>query len=677
MKNRWIYIWMSILFLAMVLLYPREGKFEYEYQKGSPWVYPTLITSFDFPILKTEQELFDEMEKRSGDETAYYNFESSVASKKISQFANSSLSAGIPPSLVDRLSKRLDKAYAGGIIADSEDENPEDRTIVVKKNKKMEEFPLREIPTVSDVYDEICEVIRGFYPTVSGDSIINLLNVRGAIAPNLLYDDYATKIAHREYVNSISPTKGMVYSGQLIVSSGELITPETFQVLESYKAEYINNFGFSGSRFALWMSHVLMSLILVVILFLCISFAERDIMVDSRKIVFILLQEFIIFFVTVQIYIHNRDLLLLMPFAVTAMFVNAFFKKSTTAILFPALLLPVLVVPERGLELYMVNLTGGMLILFTRRFFYRGWQIFINAGVAFVGMSAVLFSFGLSAGLGVSQMIKSHYLMTMAINAIGSVILYQFVYLFEKLFGFVSYSKLRDLADTNNVLLQHLQKSAPGTFQHSLQVANIAENAARQIGANDLLVRVGALYHDVGKLGSPMSFIENAAVGIDNHSGLSPKESAAIIIRHVDEGMELAASYSLPSLVSDFILTHHGRTLVSYFYNEHCNRGGDPNEIDSFTYHGMIPQTKEQSILMLADAIEAASRTLKDYSEKSISKLVDDIFVAKHREGQFVQADISYKELNIVVESFKTYLQHIYHQRIAYPSRKERPQRKV
>ena len=214
-----------------------------------------------------------------------------------------------------------------------------------------------------------------------------------------------------------------------------------------------------------------------------------------------------------------------------------------------------------------------------------------------------------------------------------------------------------------------MQHTVPGTFQHSLQVANLAENAAKQIGANVLLVRVGALYHDVGKIENPMCFIENAAGGVNYHSELSPKESAMAIIKHVDDGMEMARKASLPTLVSDFIQTHHGTTCVEYFYNVHCNNGGDPNEVSDFTYHGVKPQTKEHAILMLADAVEAAARTIKDYNEETVSSLVNGIFEKKNKENQFAEADISNKELNAVVESFKIYLQHIYHTRISYPSR--------
>lgn len=669
MKNRWVYISVFLLLLAMIFLYPREGKFEYEYQKGSPWVYPTLITSFDFPILKTEQELHNEMEQRSNRIVDYYNLEPSIASKKVSQFTHSAISAGVPPILVDTIARRIAQEYSSGILPDFEDEQIADKVVIIKRDKRMQEIPMQELSTVSMVYDDICASMRSSFPRETCDSIIDRLNIRSFISPNLFFDDYTTKLVHRESVNNISPTKGMVYSGQLIVSNGEIITPDIFQTLESYKAEYINNFGFTGSRFALWTSHILTVIVLVLILCLCISFVFRPSDIDVRNVVFMLLLELIVFFVTVQIYKTHREFLPLIPYAVIAMYIYAFFNKTTTAILFPAILLPALVIPERGLQLYLINLTGGLLILFTQRRFYRGWHQFINAAIAFLGMSVVMISFELSAGMNFSQIIKSYFLYAMAINAVGTIILYPFVYLFEKIFGFVSYSKLKDLSDTDNKLLQKLQHTVPGTFQHSLQVANLAENAAKQIGANVLLVRVGALYHDVGKIENPMCFIENAAGGVNYHSELSPKESAMAIIKHVDDGMEMARKASLPTLVSDFIQTHHGTTCVEYFYNVHCNNGGDPNEVSDFTYHGVKPQTKEHAILMLADAVEAAARTIKDYNEETVSSLVNGIFEKKNKENQFAEADISNKELNAVVESFKIYLQHIYHTRISYPSR--------
>ena len=235
----------------------------------------------------------------------------------------------------------------------------------------------------------------------------------------------------------------------------------------------------------------------------------------------------------------------------------------------------------------------------------------------------------------------------------------------------MSYSRLWDLSDTKNKLLKDLQYKAPGTFQHSLQVANLAENAAGKIGADTMLVRVGALYHDIGKMENPMCFIENQAEGFNYHAGLTPEESARAIIRHVDDGLALARKYKLPGNVADFIASHHGRSVTMYFYNVFCNNGGDPAAKEAFTYNGKLPQTKEQVVVMMADAVEAASRTLKDYSEESISALVDRILSARLDDAQLSQADISIKEINIVKGCFKLYLQQIYHARIAYPKRQQ------
>ena len=245
-----------------------------------------------------------------------------------------------------------------------------------------------------------------------------------------------------------------------------------------------------------------------------------------------------------------------------------------------------------------------------------------------------------------------------------------FVFLFEKIFGFVSYARLWDLSDTNNKLLQDLQYKAPGTFQHSLQVANLAEHAAHQIGCDAMLVRVGALYHDIGKMENPMCFIENQAEGVNYHAGLAPEESARAIIRHVDDGLALARKGRLPDNVTAFIASHHGRSRTQYFYNVYCNSGGDPADKAAFTYNGKLPRTKEQVVVMMADAVEAASRTLKDYSEESISALVDRILDSKADESQLQEADISLREIGVVKASFKQYLQQIYHARIAYPKRK-------
>jgi putative nucleotidyltransferase with HDIG domain len=259
----------------------------------------------------------------------------------------------------------------------------------------------------------------------------------------------------------------------------------------------------------------------------------------------------------------------------------------------------------------------------------------------------------------------------MFLGSLMSVAGYPLIFLFEKIFKLVSTTKLVELSDTSNKLLRELADKAPGTFQHSLQVMNLADAAARSIGANVPLIRAGALYHDIGKINNPQCFIENENPGIRFHDGLSPKESAQEIIRHVSDGISLAEKHGLPQELRDFILTHHGTSNTGYFYNKYLNDGGDPADVADFFYDGVKPTGKEHVILMICDAVEAASRSLKDYSPESISGLVDRIIDGKSNAGQFTDADISLREINTVKEVLKTYLQQMYHSRVAYPKRKK------
>ena len=315
-----------------------------------------------------------------------------------------------------------------------------------------------------------------------------------------------------------------------------------------------------------------------------------------------------------------------------------------------------------------VGFAGGVaLVAFS--FLNRGWHQFLNALIIFISLLLVYVAFRLLENINI-EALDYNILLYLFLNALFVVAAYPLVFLLEKIFGLVSGSTLKDLADTNNTLLQELARKAPGTFQHSLQVANLAARAVTAIGGDYLLVRVGAMYHDIGKISNPQCFIENAAPGVNYHAGLSPMESAQEIIKHVEDGVEIAKKHNLPQIVIDFITSHHAKSQTMYFYNQYCNQGGDPDKIDEFTYNGTYPTSKEQVVVMMADAVEAASRSLKDYSAESISNLVDSITKQRLTEdSQLVQADISIKDINIVRAVFKKHLQEIYHARIAYPKR--------
>ena len=360
-------------------------------------------------------------------------------------------------------------------------------------------------------------------------------------------------------------------------------------------------------------------------------------------------------------------LLYMTPFTLVALYLVAFFKKRVVLPVYILALLPLLVFSHNGTELFVMYLVAGAVTIFFAEIFNKGWKQFITACIVFVVLVLVYFGFRFIEGIsGFHDYRTIFYLF---IGSFLSVAGYPLIYLFEKIFQLVSNNRLVELTDTNNRLLRDLAHKAPGTFQHSLQVMNMADAAARSIDANVLLVRAGALYHDVGKIMNPQCFIENENLGVHYHDGLTPRESAIEIIKHVSDGMALASKFKIPEVVKEFIVTHHGTTCTAYFYNKYITGGGDPANADDFFYKGKKPNTKEQIIIMLCDTLEAASRTLKDYSAETMSALVENIVKSKMADGQFEDADISLKELNIVKNVLKSYLQQIYHARIAYPKK--------
>ena len=669
MKNYRIYICFIILATLMIVLYPKEGKFQYDYQKGRPWVYETLIAPIDFPILKTEAEMLQEKDERASETIAFYSYDPTIAPPQLEQFAHRAVELELAGRLTREMYGHLDEAYVRGIVADFGKGDLSDKVISIKRDKRITETPAADVYDIERVYSVLKSDLVYGYPEMDIDSIAGLLNLRAYIVPNLLFDENTTELAHREAVNYISPTKGMIYAGQLIVSEGEIVTADIAQILDSYKAEYKMSFGYSGSPNALMVSHILIVLAILALFFFTLFFINKGIFDEMPRLLFLMMLLLLSFLAVSILFRVDQRLLYLFPFAAGALYMTAFYHDDLSHAVYLITILPLLVIPENGVELFFIHALGGSVGLFAYGKLNRGWQQFVNALIIFLVMSLVCLAFKLGAG-NLSYAIKSTNFLYLGISAILSVVLYPFVYLFEKIFGFVSYSRLWDLSDTNNKLLQDLQYKAPGTFQHSLQVANLAEHAAREIGADAMLVRVGALYHDIGKMENPMCFIENQAEGVNYHAGLTPEESARAIIKHVDDGLALARKHKLPDNVSAFIASHHGRSRTLYFYNVYCNAGGDPANTAPFTYNGKLPETKEQVVLMMADAVEAASRTLKDYSEESISNLVDRILKSKYDDSQMAEAAISLKEIRQVKESFKIYLQQIYHARIAYPKRK-------
>lgn len=655
-----------LAFILMVLIYPNAGKFKYTYHIGTPWMYETLMAPFDFPILKTSGEINAEKEQVANQLVSYFKEDNSIAAVKMLDLQQNQVKYALSQELENSIENSLEELYEKGIIAEEfYTSSANTDYVIVQRNKRAEEQLLVQLYTPSKALRHIKSELMVDFPDMDADSLMNLARVKDLVEPNLLYDQKTTNLVHKDALEFISPTKGMVYTGELIVTQGEIVTPEIEQLLDSYKAEYNNSVGYTGGIFILFLGQAVAALAILMLIYVTLFFVNKEIFSNKNKFYFLIFITLLIFAITSLMWSVAREFLYVVPYSVFALYTMAFFRAKLVFPLYMISLLPLLIICDQGIQLYVMNVVGGALALYFFSIFKRGWLQFFNSLVIFLGMVLVYISFALMANDSIDASDYTYFI-HLFLNALFVVAAYPLVFLLEKLFGLVSGATLRDLSDTNTKVLKELASTAPGTFQHSLQVANLAEHAVAEIGGDTRLVRVGALYHDIGKMNNPQCFIENQAHGINYHKNLTPLQSAKEILAHVTEGAELAKRYNIPDIITSFITSHHGCTQASYFYNKYLKEGGDPANIGLFTYKGKCPVTKEQVVLMIADSVEAASRTLNDYTRESISNLVDSILNKKISESQFENSDITYKEVNIVRESLKRQLAEIYHARIAY-----------
>ncbi len=669
LKDPKIYLSLLVVLVVSVLLFPEEGKFKYSYQSGRPWVYETLLSPIDFPILKTEQELLAEKEEKASQVLPYFEYDNAVANVQVQRLRRLPGRDSVNNHLLYFIIESLYNMYSVGILP-AMDEVSTGGTIVIQRDKRAQEVPVSEVYTRKKAEDYIKYYLSISFPSLSPDSVYSAYKIGDYIVPNLIYDQTRTDLFHKEAVDYISPTKGMVYAGQLIVSQGEIVTTEIEQMLDSFKREYELSYGYAESILGLRTGHFILCLLIVASLFAVIYFTRKEIIQQRRTLYFILTLYVFLGVLTMIVHRFGVDNLYIVPYPVFAIYLMIFFKRRYVFPIYTVMLLPLLFQADGGVELYMMNLTGGIIAIVSFKYFNKGWAQFLNSLFIFIGMSLVYIGFQLS-GDGTLTLFDPKDIFSIAVSSLLVIAAYPVAFIFERVFSLVSHFRLLDLSDTNNKLLRELAQKAPGTFQHSLQVSNLAFEAAREIGADMILTRVGALYHDIGKMNNPQCFVENAPAGFNYHKGLSPEESAQQIIRHVDDGVEIARKHKLPEVVIDFIRTHHARTVTFYFYAQYCNAGGDPENREPFMYHGELPTTKEQVIVLMADAVEAASRSLKDYTPESISALVDSIISKRLSDSQLVEADISIKEVEIVKRMFKERIEQVYHERIAYPTLKK------
>ena len=621
-----VFVPLAILFVTLFLLFPRMGKFNYDYKKGSPWMYEPLVAQFDFPILKTDAQMQEEKSLLGSSIIPYFRYSDAVVHSQISAVENLDLKQN--NTYKSEILGAFARLYSTGIVSDSgSDYLPEGKTfdtnvIFIQKDRRAKKIPSSEVYTVNEAKDFLLLFLTESEIDCDVDSLCIASGLYDLIKPNLLFDRQTTDLVHEESVDYVSPTSGVVNAGQLIVSTGEIITAEIEQLLDSYKAEYENSLGYSGPRILLWIGNILLALALVTVLFFSIYYTNDWLFGQMNKYLYLLMIYLLATILALAVEKVDPTLLAMTPFTLIALYLVAFFKKRLVLPVYILALLPLLIFSHNGVEYFVMFLVAGVVTIFVTEIFSRGWKQFITALIVFFILVTVYMGFRLIEGI--SGFHDYRTILFLFIGSMLSVAGYPLIYLFERIFQLVSNNRLAELTDPSNKLLRDMAHKAPGTFQHSLQVM---------------------------------------------HDGLSPRESAVEIIKHVPDGMALADKFKLPDVVKEFILTHHGTTCTAYFYNKYIKSGGDPANAEDFFYKGKKPSTKEQIIVMLSDTLEAASRTLKDYMPETISALVENIVKSKMADGQFEDADISLMELNTVKNVLKSYLQQVYHARIAYPKR--------
>lgn len=663
-------------FIAMVgvltLFMPRTGEFEYHYRKGGKWNYETLVAPFSFPILKTPEQIQQEKERLGSTYVPYYKYSEDVYDQVCASIALSLEEEN--PAICHSVCEALKPYYNRGVLPDSQtalgvDADESQEVIFIQKDKRARKLPKDEVYSLAFVRNRLPVILQKDYPAVNLDSVFAKHAVYVSMQPNLIFDKQTTEMVHQESAEFISPTSGTFHAGDIIVNSDEIITADIAQLLDSFKAEFEVSVGYNGPNWLLWFGNFAISFILGMLVFTLIYYIREKTFSSLNELLFIITLFVVACLVTFLFSRLPSQLCYMVPYPVFALFYKGFFRKRLVLPLYVVCLIPLLICMQEGAQLFVVFLFSGFVAVYAFEIFSVGWKQFISASIIFAASIFAYLTFRILNGT-----VQSVGFVEIGYFALGSlfcVLAYPLAYLFEMLFNLMSANRLVELTDTSRTLLRELADKAPGTFQHSLAVMNMADAAARSIDADIPLIRAAALYHDVGKIMNPLCFIENQPQGVKYHENLTPQESAADIIRHVTDGVTICEKYGVPAVIRDFVLSHHGTTTAGYFWTKYLNEGGDPSNEALFTYPGPKPVSKEEAILMLCDTLEAASRTLNDFSVQKVDNFVEDVYNKKLSAGQFDQSDMTLGELETVKHTLKNYIVQIHHGRIAYPKRKK------
>lgn len=659
---------------VIVYFLPRDGKFNYQFDTDKPWKYGQLMATFDFPIYKDDKIVEREQDSILANFQPYFQLNKSVeknALNKLKADYQNHLKGIVPSSDYMRfLERKLSEVYRSGILStDQLAKLQKDSTaaIMVVNDKMANQQSTDKLYSVKDAYNYV----------LTGDTlhyrpdILRQCSLNEYLLPNLTYDEQRTETAKKEVLDNYSWANGIVLSGQKIIDRGEIVDQETYNILESLRKESIKRSESIGQKRLILLGQILYVSIFMLCFMLYLDLFRKD--YYDRKGSLSLLFTLTMFYcvVTALMVANNIFNIYILPYAMLPIIIRVFLDSRTAFITHAITILICSISLRYPHEFILLQLSAGLVAIFSLRELSQRSQLFRTAILVILTYAAVYFAFELITENDLSKLNGSMYTYFI-INGVLLLFTYPLLFLVEKTFGFTSNVTLVELSNINNNLLRRMSETVPGTFQHSMQVANLAAEAANRIDAKSQLVRTGALYHDIGKMENPVFFTENQSGGVNPHKNLNYEQSAQVVINHVTDGLKLAEKNNLPKVIKDFITTHHGRGKTKFFYiswkNEHP--GEEPDE-ELFTYPGPNPFTKEQAILMMADSVEAASRSLPEYTEESISNLVDKIIDSQVAEGYFKECPITFKDIATVKAVFKEKLKTIYHTRISYPELKK------
>ncbi len=678
-----------ITLCLIIYVFPRQAKFKYEITKGKPWMHEKVIAPFDFSILKSTESIKYEEKIVKEQHTPVFNYKNNIFDYQAEQFVKQFEDKWITDkevntdynftfinlfkkkNLNNKLRKHvlaviglkaLKEIYDKGIIQTNTDiEYSSSKRVLLKKESLAEKIFISDFHTVKSAADEIMNI------NLSDDEYDFLVPLLlSSIEHNILYDKNASESLLAYDLNNINKTQGLIIAGQVVINKGELITTDKYQKLISLKKHYEGKTWSRSSYFLVILGQIILVGVSLLILFFFIKQYRPNVFDNTTKISMIL--SLITFIVVLSTFVIKLDfnLLYAIPFCIIPIILKAFFDTRLALFAYIISILIIGFIVPNGFEFVFLQILAGIVSILNVLRMYKRIHLFLSAGKITIVYLLIYVGICVTHD-GSFKGIEYNMIFQLLISAGFTLFAYPLIFAFEKIFNLVSDVSLLELSDTNNPLLRRLAEESPGTFQHSLQVANLVEEGVLSIGGNALLARVGAIYHDIGKLKNPMYFIENQNQNFNPHDDISFNESAEIIINHVHDGVEIAKENNLPDELIDFIRTHHGTTTVQYFYNQvlaKCNK--EDIDINKFIYPGPKPFSKETAVLMMADSLEAATRSIKEPTVDKIDDLIEKVVNNQITQDQFVNANITFKEITVIKKLFKNKLVNIHHVRLEY-----------